>query len=853
MKTPVKFIIVYILLFAVALGCSSNDDGKIVDDDVSQTDDDNINDDDDTNDDDDSGHSADYEIVDVQINLPTGSTVDLANAELYGMGTAADVDTNGSGELPFNPGTTEIAYLFDSNGDLILAGFLTDNRKEISTSTTAEVLFYFGMLSSVRATGYKSTFVENIVNEQAFLNFAIEFDALFSQNPKTLSEGGFAQDLNQALVALEGKKLNDIGYSTMDIAPSDSESGLTMNKIGGDSFTIDNSFPRRAHAFLYQVSYEDEAGNETILLSEISNGVMPDRESEIPYISLLDESNGNQGNQTFNAALCSSDALNRSETSEQVNLALAEGNLKETWEVAVVGPGSALINHSGREMTVNEQAKFEELSVQTFVMDYFIPVLMDIGGNKDVYDDLTLQQADEIVVIVESMLRAHEPSFSAVLAGSFTTALEEFLPFLYDDIRLSDDLRTILWALYSYIDDSGSPNTFIQNNELIEDGIERYNKIIASIHQSFKDSEGLQCIRKLNALTSKFEKWEVVVEEGIVDISPEYMTTTNEADGKEIWAEVITGGSGPYEYEWSTTSNYGGFISDVQGNNGTSFTTDSDTILFISTASNEQLSDSGENLETVTVKVFEGTGSDRTEIGSNSMTVNVRKGAPLYIKPNNATIEGDENLTLYIVNALNQRIVPDDERDYKVVWQTQGKHGRFEGISKSLTTYNESSIVYTCTDTETAEGEEEVYARVYSRPKNGSEGYKLYDELEATIKIRNDERIEYETLNLEHFTTCNGQTERGTDEMVVYVPKREDATQYYVVYEEIYFGWADEYGHRSPISWTNDNYNDYYITDLGDQFRVRSVWAGGPCDNTVTTAKYATIQGYATLATTISQ
>ena len=837
---------IFLLILA---GCSSSDDTKMVDDDVSQTDDDpNTNG---TNDDDDPNTTTNYEIVGVQVNLPNDSAVDLNNAELYSMGSAADVDINGSGELPFNPNTTEIAYLFDGDGDLILAGFLTDDRKEISTSTTAEVLLYFGMLSSIRTTSYKSAFVENIANEQAFIDFSNDFEALFAGNPKTLSEGAFTTRLNEAVVALEGKKTMDIGYK-IDVDPNESESGILMNKIGKDKLSMTNWFTRRAQAFMYMVSYEDDSGNEVTVLSDISNSVMPDKEVEIPHISLLDESDDNQNNQNFNVALCGSDALNRSVTTEEIDLALTGDNTKETWEVAVVGPGASKINFNGRDMTVNERAKFEELAIETFIMDYFLPVLMDIGGNKDIYDDKTLQEADEIVTIVESILRAHEPSIEAVFDGLFATALEEFLPFLYDDIRLSNDLRTILWALYKYVDDGNSPNTFIQNNELIEEGMERYNKVLSSIHESFRNSEGLQCIRKMNTITSNFEKWKVVVEKGIVDLDPQYMVTTNEADGKEIWAEVIVSGNGPYEYEWSTTTQFGGFLSDVKGNNGSSFTTDSDTILFISTASNEQLSDNGENLETVTVTVYEGTGSNRVEIGSDQMQVNVKKGQPLYIKPNNSTLEGDENLTLYLVNSMNQRIVPDTERDYKVVWRTQGKHGRFEGISKSLTTYNESTIEYTCTDTETAEGEEEVFARVYSRLKNSSEGYKLYDELEATIKIRNDERVEYETLKLEFYQTeC--VDDRNSDQMVVYVDKVEDATQYYVVYEEIYFGWADEYGNRSPISWTNDNYNDYYITDLGDQFRVRSVWATGPCDNTDTTAKYATIQGYATLATTISQ
>ncbi len=54
------------------------------------------------------------------------------------------------------------------------------------------------------------------------------------------------------------------------------------------------------------------------------------------------------------------------------------------------------------------------------------------------------------------------------------------------------------------------------------------------------------------------------------------------------------------EYEWSTTTRFGGVLNDYNGKDGTEFTSTSEKVAFYSNASTLQLGD-GENIEEVSV------------------------------------------------------------------------------------------------------------------------------------------------------------------------------------------------------------------------------------------------------------
>lgn len=688
--------------------------------------------------------TAAYQNVSVQITGPAASLPNIRSTSLFSMGVAAPTDGAAGGTLPFNPGTVETAFLLDENDEVLLAGFLTDDRKEISVATTVEVLLYFNMLNPLRSDGYKKIFIENIQINPVFREFVTQLEGRFLENPQLFSTDNFIAELNGVIEQLSGRPEIDLAVKIN--FGSIAQSGLNLNETGEQSFSVTNSYPRRAHAFVYKVSYKDEAGNETILNSEIEGNDTPDRDFALPYLRLLDESEGNFQNQVTNFNLCSQGARYEAVTSDELNLELFEGRSSETYELAIIGPGRG--NLLDRPMTKLEREKFEELSTETFIMDYFLPILMDIGGNRDVYSAKSLQDASSIIPVIEPILKAHAPSFEAVLENDFETAIQEFFPFLYGDIRLSNDFRNILSALYELIDDGSSPNRFIQNQELIQEGELRYTKITAFITRSLKESVGIHCINERLGTSSPLENWELKISQGKVKLKPEMVNTVPFDDAREIRAVVfydLEEGE-TLEYEWSTTSQYGGILNDYNGQDGTSFTSTSERVGFFSNASSTILGD-GDNLETVSVKVYVVEGNRRDEIGQASMNANVKKKR-FEIKPDGITIAGNDRLKMKLVHTNGVTKIPNDEFEYKVEWRSQGNHGLIYGIGTSFTAGNVDYAEYWADDLEVEQGEEKIEALIYARRKGTNDAFALIDEPEATVNIQNDELVVFDYVNI---------------------------------------------------------------------------------------------------------
>jgi hypothetical protein len=677
-----------------------------------------------------------YNTAKIQVKLPDAVNHNINNATLVSLGSESKLDVNLNATIPFNPGIIELAYLVDSEDELLMAGFLTNERKEITVATTAEVMLYFGMFSSLNTITYKRYFVENIASTQAFKDLNTEFEALFKSNKKVFFEGGYTSALNKAILALSERDTVDLSLKRADIRGIKS-SGLDLNDIGEKSFTVTNYYPRRTHGFIYKKSYKDQTGNETVINSMVDGNDISDKELKIPYIRLADEREDNLQNQVFNFNLCSQGAQYLAKTSDELNLELADGRLSETYEVAIIGPGSGI--PAERPLTNKENEKLEQLSIETFVMDYFVPIILDIGGNKDIYSSATLQQADAIIPVVEPILRAHSPSIKAVIENNFATAIDEFLPFLYGDIRLSNDLRNIMTQLYGIISKGSSPNTFIQNNELIQQGESRYLKLTSAIVRSMKESVGIACVNSRLESSSKLTKWDITIYDGLVKLKPEKMVTVPFGEPKDIYArtfiDLATGES--LEYEWSTTSQFGGILNDYNGQDATQFTSKSEKVAFFSNASNLNLGD-GDNIEKVTVKVYVVKGTSRDQLGTATMEVNVKK-KKFEIKPNGITIDGKTRLKLYLSHGDGTTAIPNNETDYKIEWSTSGTYGLFNGLTTSQTVENENSITYVAEDTEVESGTETFQVQIYSRPKNSDEPYTLADQAKASIKIENDE------------------------------------------------------------------------------------------------------------------
>jgi len=143
-----------------------------------------------------------YTTQDVQILLPSDATIDLASLTISSLSVESKVDAQGKVKAAYNQGLPSIAYVFDKENNLLLAGFLTDTTRTISIGSTAEVLLYFSMGTVLQPNELMHKFISGIAQVPGVADFKGELETLFKSDPRMLQKGLFASVLKNRTEAI---------------------------------------------------------------------------------------------------------------------------------------------------------------------------------------------------------------------------------------------------------------------------------------------------------------------------------------------------------------------------------------------------------------------------------------------------------------------------------------------------------------------------------------------------------------------------------------------------------------------------------------------------------------------------
>ncbi len=300
------------------------------------------------------------------------------------------------------------------------------------------------------------------------------------------------------------------------------------------------------------------------------------------------------------------------------------------YEVVVIGSGS--LNSIDRGLSDAEQKAYEELNVKTYALDYFLPTILDIGGNKGLLPPFGSDKETALLNAVLPALQANPDVYDAIKDNDFKAASETLLPELYGDIRLTNELRTLLTNVYNILSDNGTmPNTFVQSQELIETGYPRTKIVMEALYKNM-NFDAKANIQMLRTQAKSIENWLINSIDAEVNISPkEAKVCLGEATSIKVSYTTITDQEEEdIEYHWSTGNKFGGRVQDINNNPnnyGTSIITTTNEVSYISTASASQLS-SGDNIETVTVVIYAKNkeSGELSKVGQDVMKVNNIKG-----------------------------------------------------------------------------------------------------------------------------------------------------------------------------------------------------------------------------------
>lgn len=335
------------------------------------------------------------------------------------------------------------------------------------------------------------------------------------------------------------------------------------------------------------------------------------------------------------------------------------------------------------------------------------------------------------------------------------------------------------------------------------------------------------------------EEWDFTIRSSKVTLTPNESVVSIFAPSnkEELEAKVqnlSSADASKVVYNWTVQGKFG-TISDNQGHTGTSFESSQKKISF--TANNDPGLTDGDNWETVIVTAL----LDGKEIGSDTARINV-KNSRYEMLPGDVTLSGRAGQTNLVKLRLEPvgngaPIGPNNDFDYKIVWETAGRHGGLRMHSgantKNITIYDNNVMMYECVDDKTKTSTETITARIFAKKKGLPDtDYRLVDYVKVTIKIENDDKkkIVHIPLTCSHGDSYGNNGNSVTCMITTYVSfmAEKDAQSYRVKFYNV--RWPASYSWKNANGNQPQKVNDFVVAPSEGVFNVAygSSWGNGP-------------------------
>ena len=702
-----------------------------------------------------------FGMKDVKIILPDGSNYDLTGHEVMAGGVIKPVSKDGKSEVPDIKGSSNIAYLFNKDNNVVMAGFITDSTATISTESTAKVILFFATSAAFSLDTIAKMFISKIGTVPLAAAWIQNFSATWKANPLTFSQGTYMSSLNAMLKEAIGAPVKvDIRSRTseVDVDAADIRSGIQVFEDGLGQFSIHNNYRRRAYAFIYKSQFKIE-GSKTY--TDITPATLY---KELP----IDATSGVTSTVGAVIGFGIGKGLDVGITKNgPVTLELNDNESEAVYKVRVIGVGM-----DSPPMTVAEATKKDRLLIETFTLDFLMPAIAWGIGSLD------KEQKGAFVEATDQLVKITPGVYDELNKGNFVGALTSVLKSLAETAQ-GDNLKNLITSIIKYkLKDP-------------EAAAKKSAQILFAIDGILQGSDFIRIGYDIHA-SRQLEEWKVVARSSKISLDPrEKVVIQNSQESFEVTIKNLGNDESNISYEWNTLGKYGK-ISDSKGHSGTVFTSTDKKINYRANAGGT-LSD-GDNWEYIYVKALQA----GKEIGSDTAKVNVKKNKHL-MKPDGITLTGKKGkieehyaneAALHLELPNNEVILkPNAFVDYKIIWTTEGRYGKLldarDVYSNTLTTYDDNMMWYECQDEKAINKVETIKARIYSKHKNEPESeYKLFDEVTGSINIDNDPKkkiLHYPVFLLHGDTTFMVGTQQGYNCFKAWAatfPEDKDAKSY---------------------------------------------------------------------------
>ncbi|MCR9014402.1 hypothetical protein [Aquiflexum gelatinilyticum] len=722
--------------------------------------------------------------TDVNVVLPEGTSIDLSKTKILSGFSESSVDNSGKSKIRFASGTTKLAFLVDEEGNTLMSGFISDTKKEISIETTASVLVYFGLGISLQPNEIKKKYLDGFQSMNGMAEFTDALSSEMATNPEFLQSGGFSTALDQYVSTFEPADTIDIRAKQIQVDPNGFKSGIQVYELDHQNIQIRNQYRRRAHAFAYKTAYKDKDGLETLIKDRIGGTEASIKDLPVSSTGAITSFTG-----TLRDWAAGKGADFAMTENGPVNLPIQDSESEATYKIRIIGPGTG--NLGGLSLTSAERDKLNRLVLETFAMDFFLPLIFDVIGMKDV---LSIPQSNftTLITAIDNFVKStpiiekllEDGNYGKALQEAMLLGTNEFANAAFDDMVKAVALGGLEmirankaeWVTES-AEDIGKKAKSLLNAMKYADIIIKvvdYNRLMNHIAMSDYNAEFTAKVKADDLVMTPRE--ETITTSKYYSVKVETKTTL--ADGES------------FVYKWSTPGKF--IYLWHQSKKSTEVETSTPTMTYRSDTKAADLSDDN-NPDLIKVEVFTKKGTTLTRIGDAEANINVKK-LKLVMKPDNITLQGGQNVRLYLerTDGVND-IVPNVALDYKVEWETAGAYGKFNGRLRSATTMG-NALNYEVLDDDVRDAKESITARVYFKAKDDTQ-WSLRETVKGTIKIDNDPNkiimdiaLETRSWDISTDKSCNV----GTNMMAV-VPVHPKAKKYTVTF----------YGFKKASSWEN--------------------------------------------------
>lgn len=560
----------------------------------------------------------------VDVTLPAGSGVTLANTRLGTMQSFTSVAADGTAAVLALDAAPQLAALFADDGTALMLGYLGDGATRVDARSTAEALVYMAcrvenepaaLQIALREVLRTSTVVDPVA---AVVAASVGRDGIGADNTALMDALTTAVEtiVAQPAAAAAQGRAHALGLELPGGGP---QSGIeAIEGVAFNTLQLRNGFRRRAWAWIDRVGHVGADGTLTTLPAPVPLGGASDPGFELSPTTALSLDNvviaagdlavklleriGVVGDYAYGALPWTP------VDSDPVSLPIEPVDAKRTdYRVRVIGPGIGEGPFEG-----DEGAKFDELVTRTIWEDVVLPILGTIllplfgeavKANFAQNAKALAAAALTIDLTKVSVQDQYVPATRrAIRAGDFTTAVTEF----YREFIGSGTGGALLEAGLSSILRAAGEGRF----ELRDDkgNLIGVNLLTAADQRSLAAKNFVTLLGKLMAVKEVIEKSALAADllaiakdiassqaKTVLDVS----VTGLKAQIAPAEARMIAPGSGiqnftvtlasnngadstdptAYTYEWSCTPGFGE-INDGGNNTGTSFTSTSNVVGF---------------------------------------------------------------------------------------------------------------------------------------------------------------------------------------------------------------------------------------------------------------------------------